>query len=108
MKNDENGLRESNLFMISTSDGKMKFSFISADALGNPQGPYSEKIVVWENFETFTKEWNDKAPQGMGRMQFNGGFFLAISESEKAFMRGAMSGIMIALAFSFIILLIST
>jgi len=70
-------------------------------------------MEVWDSFEDLVKEWNDKAEasedfKGIRNMRFNGGLFLAFAETDMAFLRGAISGIAIAIIFSFLILLLSS
>jgi hypothetical protein len=44
----------------------------------------------------------------MKNVKFHGGYTMAWGASEKEFLRGAISGIFIAIFFSFLILLIAT
>ena len=49
--------------MISLDDDKkMKFSYVSADAVGNPNGIYDDKMDVWNNWKSFVNKQREKAP----------------------------------------------
>jgi len=106
----DSGKQENANYEISEVDGTVYFTFIKAKTTLDPEAVASEKDELYDDFVDFVKNWKatTEIPEPMQNVRFHGGMFMAWGASEREFLRGATSGMFIAIAFSFIIFLIAT
>ena len=104
------GKQEGAEYQISTHQDKIYYMYIQATSTGDPNGVAADKSDLHDDWETLIDEYSERSstPEGLRKVKFHGGIFMAWSASEKEFLRGAVSGMMIAVVFSFTIFLIST
>jgi protein dispatched 1 len=70
--------------------------------------PLDTKLPFYQGWEDFIELWKAKAPAGLGSILQSGGFAWVWMPSEKAFVSSAIQGIVIAMLFAFIVLLMAT
>lgn len=83
---------------------------ILATAIGDPEEDYDFKVKLHNQWKSYVKAYNkaSSTPASLSNTQFHGDQAMAWAASEREFLRGATSGMFIAIIFSFIILLIAT
>jgi hypothetical protein len=69
--------------------------------------PRSKKLPVWEMFEAFVKNANDRAPTGMKNL-IQTDWIWVFMPTEIMFRINVIQGVCIAIVFSFIVMLIVT
>jgi hypothetical protein len=108
--NTNTGKKESSDYQISTFNDRTYFMYIRAKAFGDPGMIYEEKKKIHESWEQVVDDYIalDSTPEPMKQLRMSGGTPMAWAPSEREFLRGATSGIFIAIAFSFVILLLAT
>jgi len=87
----------------------LKFFAIEAKSSGDPRAPYDAKYPIYEAWENFKNERNSELPEGVNKaFQTAPDYLWCWMMTERAFLRGAIQGIIISITFAFVVLLFAT
>ena len=93
---------------IGLIDDKLKFIQIRALSQGERFQPYEKLNPYYEAWVKTMDDINSESPAGINNGVMTGGRYFTWMRSEKEFLYTAQTGILISMAFSFIILNLST
>lgn len=76
----------------------------------DPEAKADEKEKIYKDWKNFLDEWKARpeTPEGLKDAKIYGTIQLAFAPSEREFLRGAVSGMLIAIVFAFVIFMLAT
>lgn len=102
------GSNQYNDNQIGYVNGRLYFFMITASTNLEPFTGYEEMWPVYEKWEALVQDYNENSPEGVNNAYQTARYQWAFLVTEKEMVNSAVQGIIISLAFAYIVLTLST